>query len=490
VRSALFFGLSQGVSWIGGAALTVLLPRYLGDVRLGKLGFALALVALASLVSNLGTATHVTKEIARDPSRAANLTACALVSRLPLSLAAATLSVAFVHLLPYDATTRELVALLSLWILADSISGIVLGALLGLQRTAALAVIGATTNSVYALVAAAMLLHGGGPLQVAAAYVLSQVTAAAVGLTMLIRHVRPRLSPAAADWRALITGGLPYFMWQAALLIYGQIDSVLLSLMTNDAVVGWYVAAYRLVSIPSFVPVIVTTIVFPALAAASRQPARFNLMARRALHLTLLLTLPMSVGILLLAGRLTQLLGYPPEFLHSIEPIQLLVMGVPLIAADMVIGTMLNTMDRQRQWALAGVAAAILNPLANLAVIPICQVHLGNGAIGAAAVTTGTEMFMMVIGLWLLPRRTLDSSTLALIAKCVLASAAMAAVIIPLRHSALPVVLVVGAASYAAAALGVGALTVADLREAARQLLPERSSARAESSATSSGRRT
>jgi hypothetical protein len=99
-------------------------------------------------------------------------------------------------------------------------------------------------------------------------------------------------------------------------------------------------------------------------------------------------------------------------------------------------------------------------------------------------------MFMMVIGLWLLPRRTLDSSTLALIAKCVLASAAMAAVIIPLRHSALPVVLVVGAASYAAAALGVGALTVADLREAARQLLPERSSARAESSATSSGRRT
>src|SRR5207253_8409442 len=68
----------------------------------------------------------------------------------------------------------------------------------------------------------------------------------------------------------------------AALLIYGQVDTVLLSLLTNDAVVGWYVAAYRFIGIPAFVPVILLTVAFPALAA-SQGSATFKMLARRVL---------------------------------------------------------------------------------------------------------------------------------------------------------------------------------------------------------------
>jgi O-antigen/teichoic acid export membrane protein len=469
--------LSQGLSWIGAAVLVVMLPRYLGDVNLGRLGFALAFTSLASLVANLGTATYVTKEIARDPTRAGHLTGAALVTRVPLSLAAAAITVAVVNLGGFDATTKTLIYLLSAWILIDPIRIVLHGALQGLQRMAAYSSFGVVSNTVYAGLAALLLIRGAGPVPVAAAYVLGQAAGLALIIVMLWRHARPRFTLHGVGWGALLAGGLPYFVWQASLVVYGQIDTVLLSVMTNNAVVGWYVAAYRFISIPSFVPVILATVMFPALSAASRRPAEFNPIARRTMHLTVVLCVPMSLGIILIANRLIPLLGYPPSFRNSVVPIVLLAAGFPLVAADMVIGTLLNTLDRQRAWALTGLAAAVLNPLANLVAIPLSQEHLGNGAVGAAAVTTATEGFLMAVGLVLLRRGTFDLRTLGRLGRCLPAGLAMALVVILLQPLPLPVTVAGGAAAYSIAALWLRAISIAEVRQLLGFLLRRRGEA-------------
>src|SRR5262249_50393352 len=200
-------------------------------------------------------------------------------------------------------------------------------------------------------------------------------------------------------WRTIFLGGLPFFVWQAALVIYGQTDALILSMLTRDAVVGWYAAAYRIVTIPLFMPTIIMTVVFPALSAATHDRRAYSAIAQRALRVVLLARTPIVVGVMLPPGRLLDQLGYPAEFDPSIVPIILLAPHVLLVGIDMVIGTVLNTRDRQRQWAMAGVAAAVFNPALNLLLIPLAQSRLGNGAIGASTVTTLTELFMLVIGL-------------------------------------------------------------------------------------------
>ena len=474
VRSVFSFGVGQGLSWIGAAVLVVLLPRYLGDVNLGKLGFALALAALASLIANLGTATYVMKETARDPAQASRLAGGALLTRLPLTGVAVGLVVLFVQVARYDGTTRSLVYLLCGWILIDSVRAVIQGVLQGRQQMKVLAAFPALASTVYAGLAVFLLLHGGGPLQVAAAYVAGQVAGLVLCLAILLRNFRPRPSINPQVWRALLVGGLPFFVWQAALVVYGQIDSVLLSLLTGDAIVGWYVAAYRIVTVPIFLPSILVTVVFPALAAAAGRPSEFNQIARRALHASFLVTLPMSLGIMLLASPLIHLLRYPPAFEHSIPVILVLAPGFPIVAADMIIGTVLNSLDRQRQWAVAGVAAAVLNPLLNLVAIPICQSHFGNGAIGAAAVTTATEFLLMGAGIYLLPRGVFDLHTVLRVGRSLAAGVAMVAVVVPLRELPLPVPVVAGAAAYLLASLALGAISRDDIREVLRQLLPQR----------------
>ncbi|KKK71972.1 hypothetical protein LCGC14_2908560 [marine sediment metagenome] len=68
--------------------MAVVVPRFLGDVNLGKLLFAGVYVTYFGLFTSLGTATYLTKEVARDPSTAAQHAVNAALMRLPLSLMA------------------------------------------------------------------------------------------------------------------------------------------------------------------------------------------------------------------------------------------------------------------------------------------------------------------------------------------------------------------------------------------------------------------
>jgi O-antigen/teichoic acid export membrane protein len=238
-----------------------------------------------------------------------------------------------------------------------------------------------------------------------------------------------------------------------------------LSFLTTDAVVGWYAVAYRIIMIPVFIPTIVVTVIFPALSAATHDSRAFAALARRGLHVIALVSTPMALGIMLLPDKIIHLLGYPETFDHSVVPLILLAPHLPLAAIDVMIGTVLNARDRQRQWAMTGVAAAILNPLLNLVAIPYAQATWGNGAIGAATITTFTEVFMLIGGLRLLPHGVYDRSTVLDLGKCLLATAAMGVTVWFMRDLPIAIPVAAGAAVYAVTCLLSGAVSLGELKE-------------------------
>jgi O-antigen/teichoic acid export membrane protein len=445
--------------------MTVLLPRYLGDVNLGKLTFAFALTNLTGLLADLGVTMYLTREVARDPASANKLTVNLMFMRVPLSLALAACTMLFARISGYDTVTRELVDTLSLGIVVVALSSVVNGTLQGLQQMKTIAITSVLTKVGYAVVAAALLLMGAGALAVSIAWVSVGALALVYSGIVLARRVRLSLSVSLSAWRTLLLAGLPFFVWQAALLVYGQIDTVLLSFLTADAVVGWYAVAYRIVMIPVFIPTIVVTVIYPALSAATNDHRTFASIARRGVHVIALVSTPMALGIMLLPDNIIHLLGYPETFDHSVIPLIFLAPHLPLAAVDVMIGTVLNARDRQRQWAITGVAAAVLNPLLNLIAIPYAQANWGNGAIGAAAITTFTEVFMLIGGLRLLPKDVFGVSTVTDILKVAAATASMGVAVWLCRDLPIIVPICVGAAVYAATCLLTGAVSLGELRE-------------------------
>src|SRR5690606_27627193 len=111
-----------------------------------------------------------------------------------------------------------------------------------------------------------------------------------------------------------VIGSAPYLAWEGALLILSGIDILMLAVMSGSTTAGFYGLALRLSNLSSFVFVILTGTIFPSLSAAGpSNPEYVRALLSRAIHLLLLVALPMATGIMLLAGDLTVLIG-GPEF--------------------------------------------------------------------------------------------------------------------------------------------------------------------------------
>lgn len=465
IRGIFTLGIGQLVSWIGAIVLTIVLPKYLGDANLGKFAFAWGVIELTGLIADLGASVFITKELARTPERAPKVIGNALAMRLPLGLAAAVLTIGIVNAASPDAITTQTAYVLCIGVFLGAINGVVNGALQAFLQMKVMAASSVISKLSYAALSGLLLANGGGPIEVAAAYVTSQ----AIGLTLnavgLSRCTRVSICFERASWQAITYGALPFFVWQASVVVYGQIDKVILALLTHDAVVGWYAAAYRIIMIPAFVPGIIMAVMFPSLSAASRSPALFAALARQALRAVVLINTPFVLGIMILPDHIMDLFGYPESFRHSIPPVLILAPHILVVSIDMILGAVLITRDRERAWAIAGVAAAILNPIANLIAIPATQSALGNGAVGAATVTTLTEIFMLCVAVTILPRGVLGRATLVDLARCSTAGAIMAAVVWSLRDLALAVPVVVGAVVYGVSCLSIGAVSLRDISE-------------------------
>ncbi|MEX1254785.1 MAG: flippase [Dehalococcoidia bacterium] len=465
VRNILALGFAQVFTWLSAAGLAVVLPRYIGDVALGRLTLASSFTELFGLLASLGTAIYLTKEVARSRQAAAPQVLNALASRVPLVLAASGMAVGLALLLGYSPSTMELIYLYCVNIAVVSVTGILTGTLQGLQEMRPVALVNSLSKLTLLALVALFLSQGQGVHGVVLAWVLAGSLGVGGYFLAVVRNraIGGRID--VATWRPLLFAGLPFFVWQSALLIYGQVDVILLSFFTTEAVIGWYGAAYRIVSIPVFIPMIIMTAVFPAMASAAEhdRPA-FDAIARRAMQVVLVATVPIALGTMVIAEPLVYFLGWG-EFTRSTPLIIILAMHIPIMGADMMIGTALNSLDKQRMWAIMAVAAALLNPAINCILIPVTDAAYNNGAIGSATATVITELFMMVMGLLLLRGEgVFERSSLMVALKCLAAGALMAALIWPLREMYLPFVVLVGATVYGGASLALGTVSPKDLR--------------------------
>lgn len=457
------------------ALVALVLPRFLGDANLGKFAFASAYTTYFLLATNLGITTHLTKEIARNEDLAGSYTANTIYFRLPMAILAVVLGVALINIIGADPLTKKTIYIMFFGMVLTTVYDIILASLQGLQQMRPIAISNVIVKVSFGASAAVLLISGYGLLEVAAASAISVAAGLAVPLIVLIKRSRSgagvkllsQISMNAGVWKMLLIGGLPFFVWQASLVIYGKVDMLMLGIFTEDAVIGWYAAAYRLTSLHTFIPAIVMTATLPALvSAANSDDDSFRRITRRAFQIVVVGTLPIAAGTLLLADRFIDVFEYPSEFSHSVPLVIILALHSPLVAADMIIGTALVARDRQKQWAMTGVAAAVLNPSMNAVLIPLTQSMYGNGAIGAAIATLVTEFFMMGMGLWLLPRGILGWNSFRLTGRALAAAGAMAVVVTILRDQFIVIPVAAGALAYVSSAVAFRAVHIDDLRRA------------------------
>jgi O-antigen/teichoic acid export membrane protein len=147
--------------------------------------------------------------------------------------------------------------------------------------------------------------------------------------------------------------------------------------------------------------------------------------------------------------------------------IRILAFHIPIVAMDMVLAAGLQAKDRQKAWLIVGGIAAVFNPLVNLVAIPLTSHRFGDGAIGAAIVTVGTELVMMIGAIYLRPAGVLDRGNRAFILRCMAASVAMIPPILLASQSPFGVKVIIGVATFTVASVILRLVSVRAVRDSA-----------------------
>ncbi|MEK6858181.1 MAG: oligosaccharide flippase family protein, partial [Nanoarchaeota archaeon] len=132
-------------------------------------------------------------------------------------------------------------------------------------------------------------------------------------------------------WKEFISRGIPLALTSFFYFTYFKIDIIILSIMLNDQVVGWYSASYRLLELFLFVPYILSYSVFPSIFRFHEVNKEVsNQIFSRTSKLLIVLSIPILLGVFSLAPEIINLV-YGAEFIQSVLPLRIIILSLPFI---------------------------------------------------------------------------------------------------------------------------------------------------------------
>lgn len=458
-RSISWLTAGQMTTWALTLVWTVYVPRRLGSAQVGIFTLSAAVSGTLMVVVGLGMRPLLVREIAARPERAPRLVGAAIVLRAIFALPALMVTLLVAWLGPFHG--EEDIAVLLGWsaclvaALAEPI-GAAFQAQEKMRYLTYVGVLGSLLGTVSSIILVTVGVRAIGLL-------LSGLAVGILTFALLMVWSRPhfRISwrVSRTELRTLLVRSLPYWSFAAFFTIYLWIDSLMLGAMTTSTVLGWYGVPTRLFGTLLFIPNILTTAWLARLVRAHTGGGREELLraARPAVEVTIVLSLPVCVGAVLVADPLIRAL-YGSGFTESGVVFALLALCVPPMYLNMMANQIMVARDQQVVWTKMMVLASVVNPVANVFLIPYFQRNRADGAIGASIAMVITEAALAGVAIWLI-RDAFTWRMGARIGRAGLATGVMGILVVLALHVDLGAGIVTGLVSFPALALALRVLS-------------------------------
>jgi O-antigen/teichoic acid export membrane protein/acetyltransferase-like isoleucine patch superfamily enzyme len=454
--------VGQAITWTSTLLLTVAYGRFLGDVRFGELYFAVSFVALIGFPLEFGFNQQLIRDVAQVPGRALRYCANTLALKVVLWLVLYAAILFICRTLGYDYQVRLLVAIAGGTLLCGAIASTFASLHYATQRVVFPTIGVILEKGLGALVGILLLRQGAGVTAMALVLLGGAFVSAVWQGAWFFRLEGLRFAVDLASVLDLLRSGLPFLAYGVLGVIYYRVDTVLLSLMSSTAVVGWYGAGYRLFDTLCFLPnVIIMAIMYPIFSRISmHSEARLKLVLEKTANVLLFCGIPLGTGLLFGAPAIVAFLYHQPDFYqHTVPALQALAPGLVFLYLNSALTSVFMSTKRERRITLIAALALVFNVTLNLVLIPrMLQV-------GAAAATSLTELLLLCLGLASLPPRLLPLGSLRTAFKVALASGTMALVLVVCSRWSLLALVPLAAVVYGLIVALLGAIPRHDLLE-------------------------
>lgn len=441
----------------------VLVARFIGVENLGKYTFAIAFATLFAVLLDLGFNSALIRESAKFKERAADYLSSVLSIKMIVAVLVYGLVALAINLLGYPPLTKLLVYLAAIPMVFDQFANTFWGAWRG-QQNLRYESLNIVINQVIILIIGLGVLFLKLPLPyLMLPFILASTFSMIFAGVSVRRGLAIKYRPLfdMALLKTILKIAVPFALIAIFSRVYGYIDSVMLSKMVGDKAVGWYSVAMKIPFALQFIPAALAASIFPAFSHHFiNNKEQLRLTFERVMKFLLVIVVPMSVGIAILARPIV-LMFYGQEYLPAALPLQILMAGLVFVFLNFPLGALLNGCDRHvLNMYLVG-AVMVVNVALNVFVIPRFSF------VGAAAAFVASHTLLFVAGMIASARIIPYAKARMLLAagQTIVSAGAMAVVILALIDKLHFILLIIiGAIVYAVMIFLVRGLTVEEMR--------------------------
>ena len=418
--------LFQQVLTVASSILIMLfLPRYLGPVHYGYIFLATSISQIFWIFASYGGNYIITKKVARSPDDTARIVLDASILRLGIAAISVAVTVLIAEMAKYPYEERIIIDLYAISIFWAGGSTALRSGYQG-HELMHYTSYGAVAERIFQAVTILPAIWLGADVIVVAVLIVFGSLLNFLILVFFAHRIMGTIPKIHwTSWLGELKEGFPYFLLTVLGVIYYRINSVMLSKMSAESVVGWYGGAFRLFETLNF-PTILTVAIYPVLSRLwKKEDQTHQRTIQKTLEIVFVGGVFISIGAIAFADKIIGMFYGLSGFGPSVVPFQILCGGLVFLYVDMILGTTLLSCDRQKQLILVSLAAIPLSITLNLILIPYFEAQSQNGAIGASIATGFTEVCIMIALLRLMPDGVLQGFRNSVVFKSLIAGAGM-----------------------------------------------------------------
>ncbi len=425
LRNTLFLSVAKVANPLFSMILVLILSRNLGVRGLGMYTTVLTIFTFFNILSVLGLNELIVREVAEDRSRVGEVVSNALFLGILSSVFFSAAMVLTAKFLRYPSEIINSVRVMGAALIFYTVSSYSQAFLQSFEKMEYCSFL-LIAETVWKVLWGTIILKAGYSVfwvivAVASAHLVSMI----MGLIFVHRHIsRLKFKIDFKFIRSLLRQVPTFFSLCIVVMIYWNMDVLMLSKMRGMVEVGYYSAAYRILSIGKSLTNCYIVAVFPVISHLYINVRdRFSSSCIRSIKYLFVLTLPVAIVITLLSNPILSLL-YGKVFVESTRVLQVLIWTMVLFPIANIMGNALIASHHQKIDLLVNTIGAVFNILLNFLLIPRF------GYLGAGIATLVSIALFVSIQYWFVSRTLFKIHYSQVGAKVLLAGIGMTAFMI------------------------------------------------------------
>jgi len=451
---ALFAGTAVG--HLFSFLLMVIIARTLGDVGVGQYSFLFAFGYVITILANPGLEYLIIKDVPADKALASPYCSNIMAMKTLLAILSGAAAIFLLKVANDNRLIFNGFLIVVVIYMINSAMSVFPNILRANERMDLTALIDAIERLVAFLVGVTLLYFTQSLLYLVLALLVSNVVRQVLYFLFSKKYFAPRVGIDFLLWKQMFVRSLPFALSGSLLYIYHRVDTVMLSLMIDDKTTGWYNAAYRLIDVIHYIPMLLVTVILPSMALYSKKdkPA-LSAIFNRALRYLVILAFPIGVGIFLLAPKLIFFV-FGEGFENAVTALRVLVWAEVFAFLNYLGGQLLNMTGYQKRYTFIVSATVGFNIILNLILIP--RYH----HIGAGLATLLSELLIFFMVYTCIEKNILGLRLWSLVWKPLFVSIIMGVLVIKIQFLPIGCIVMAGSIFYFTALYILGELNSQD----------------------------